>query len=261
MTDRYHPVLFSNATILLDPETLQVNVQTKHGPRLGTLFALFEGAGCTYSYSTDPITQDQLLTPDNVPIPGVLIILTRTTDFATSELDAIEAYVNAGGSLLHMTNHPDFTAIDAKLAERFGVTLASTFLGITDTAVTSFNTDNPVLATDNVQLVCAHDGCYMTVDENNPNNPVTLATFTVKELPGTPKALWNTEQLFALTLTPGSGKVAYVINSGWVGDYGTGVPAWGMIPYGNNLAFVTSMLGWLLNGNPPMEPVDYEVPR
>jgi hypothetical protein len=58
-------------------------------------------------------------------------------------------------------------------------------------------------------------------------------------------------------MTPGAGRVVYVVNSGWIGDYGTGTPAWGLIPYGNNLAFILSILGWLLGSVPPMQPVLY----
>lgn len=260
--NRHHPVLYPNPTVLFDPSTLQVGVELTNPPRLATLFGMLSGTGCSYSIATLPISQDQLLNENNEPIPGVFVIPTRVNNaFTTEELEAIVNYVNAGGSLLHMSNHAPYSAIDAVLAEKFGVCLTPVFLGVLNTEITNINTNNPVLQVDNVQKICAHDGCLMTINTENPNNPLVLASFTVDNLSDTPPEYRGTEQLFALSLTPGRGKVVYAVNSGWIGDYGTGVPAWGMMPYGNNLAFITSVFGWLLNGNPPMQAVSYEVPK
>lgn len=253
-----------NPTILFDSWTSQLEVQDQNPPRLETLFGLLTGNGWTWSQTTNPITTAQLQNSDGSPIPGVLVIPTRYNLFNNPDIDpnfspdeqkAIVSYVNAGGSLLHMTNHSFFSKYDAKLAANFGITLADQFLKVPGVTVTDLNRDNPVLAgSPIVQSVCAHDGCLMTVDADNPNNPVTLASFV--------PVGQKDSQLFALTMTPpGGGRIVYVVNSGWIGDYGTGQPAWGLMPYGNNLAFILSILGWLLHDEPTMEPVSYEPPH
>jgi len=245
-------------TILFDSWTSQIEVQHVKPPRLETLFGLITGNGWTRGVTTNPITRGQLLDSDGAPLPGVLVIPTRFNEFKNpsihpaftpDELDAIVDYVLAGGSLLHMTNHPPFCKDDKALAARFGITLADEFLGVPGATIcsTGLNYQSPVLAGGTVQSICAHDGCRMTIDPDNPYNPIPVASF----VPDGEKE----RALFALTMTPGAGRVAYTVNSGWIGDYGTNIPAWGLMPYGNNLAFILSLLGWLLSCVPPMESV------
>jgi len=246
-------------TILFDSWTSQIEVQDVQPPRLETLFGLIAGNGWTWGQTKNPITRGQLLNAEGAPIPGVLVIPTRYNElnlpgfnpaFTGEELSAIVDYVMAGGSLLHMTNHSFFTVNDKALAARFNITLADEFLTVPGATICSLglNYQNPVLAGGtSVQSVCAHDGCRMTVDPDNPYNPIPLASFV--------PAGATEPALFALSMTPGAGRVVYAVNSGWIGDYGTNTPAWGLMPYGNNLAFILTILGWLLGSVPPMEPV------
>lgn len=259
MTESEAPI---RPIILFDPWTSQVEVQMKQGRRLLTWFGMIDGNNWQRKYAKNPITYDQLLSSDGVPIVDLLVIPTRFNlykdpnihaEFTEEELEVIEEYVVAGGSLLHLTNHTIFVENDQALAARFGVTLTNAMLVVPGATITSdgINQSNPVLAGNGgaVQSICAHDGCLMTIDPDSSYPFLELASFVPEK--------GSAAQLFAVSMTPGSGRVVFVVNSGWIGDYGTTTPAWGLIPYENNIAFLQSIMGWLLGAEPPMEPVTY----
>lgn len=265
MSGKPEDPFFSGAAILFDSWTSQVEIQGAQPPRLGTLFGLLAGVGWNRAQTHNPIIREHLLSADGKPIPGVLVIPTRYSyyqnpgvdpNFSLAEQGAILDYVLAGGSLLHLTNHSFFSVYDAQLAANFGVQLSDVALDVPNATIPSsgLNYENPVLAgSQNVQSICAHDACLMTTAPEGPYAVTPLATFT-------PPGEGSQPQLFALTMTPGEGRVVYVANSGWICDYGTPNPAWGLMPYGNNLGFILSILGWLLHCDPPMESVSYKPP-
>jgi hypothetical protein len=253
--------------ILIDSLSSQVQVQfqgslttEQYYPiphrRLNTLLgAMVSGGASLYPapgteweicYSCGPIDATQLQGVD------VFFVMTHcpasdTTDpawqWSSAELSAIRAFVEGGGGLLLLTNHPSYMQYDAALAATFGVTLQNIFISgpggwLTLSGDLLNQADFGPSFLFGVDSLAAHDGCPISASDP----PVAGCPFTwLAAYP--PDANAPADSYFAAQVTYGQGQVIVVANSGIVGDYGgTPAPACGGVASGSNLMFVLNCL-------------------
>jgi hypothetical protein len=231
--------------------------------RLNTLLgAMTSGGGSLYPtpgadwevcYSCGPIDATQLQGVDvffvmtHCPASGIPDV---TYQWSSAELSAISAFVEGGGGLLLLTNHPPYMQYDAALAATFGVTLQNTFIsGPGGWLTLSGDLLNQAAFGPSflfgVDSLAAHDGCPISASDT----PVPGCAFTwLAAFP--PNADAPAGSYFAAQVTCGKGQVIVVANSGIVGDYaGNPAPACGGVASGSNLMFVLNCLR-ILGGQP-----------
>ncbi|HEU0079398.1 MAG TPA: hypothetical protein VFQ76_17210, partial [Longimicrobiaceae bacterium] len=124
--------------ILIDPRSTQVQVQNETGSRLNTLIAALVDAGYSLSYVNYDAPLAPQLAASNLFIiithrwacpPGWPPAIPETTDFSwpAADLDAIQSWVNQGGSLLLISTHTDYSIYDIPLAAKFGIKIVPAF--------------------------------------------------------------------------------------------------------------------------------------
>ena len=253
--------------ILIDSLSSQVQVQMQGsqtpnqdyptpGRRLNTLLGAMRSAGASLypapdadweiCFSCGPIDSTQLEGVD------VFFVMTHCPaddqsnpawEWSPEEIDAITGFVEGGGGLLLLTNHPDYMQYDAALAAAFGVTLQPEFvsnptgwLSMSGTCLNTADFGNTFLY--GVDSLAAHDGCAISASASPEGDwPFTwLAAFP--DDANAPQDCY-----FAAQVAAGQGQVIVVANSGIVGDYGGNpAPACGGVASGSNLMFVLNCL-------------------
>ena len=241
--------------ILFDNSGLQVAVhlgqhpnpraKAASGKRLVTFFSIIENLGCKIAFTerkVSPITGDMLIDC------SVLVITTRMPRLprrSKVELEEIQRFVQRGGSLLVMSNHPwpkmQNPIPDLYIASLFDVTLNGPIYpshvrqgGLTEIRNGDLHM-HPITDGLNGPIVF-NDGCRISANAGD-----ILAT-----LPGEESA----PNVFAVAIdTPqkGKGRVVVTADSGFIGDDDTNFPGPGLIGRGNNRRFVRQVFEWLLN--------------
>lgn len=230
--------------VLIDGAALQSRVHFQDGVRLASFIACLASAGGQVAFQRGPLTDLQA---------DVLVIPTRSpadigsspgTRYSTEELDDIASFVRMGGGLLLMTNHgdvpdraPDHTAEDARLAERFGITIERTcFVDPAGPAEMAASAGHPV--TDGVARVVT-----MTTSSLIGTDATVLVPLPPSMIERCDRAPASGRS-FALAAERG-GRVVVVGNSGFIGTPGTALPNRGLLAVADNSRFVVNAIRWL----------------
>jgi hypothetical protein len=246
---------------------------TPTGMRLNTLLGAIRSIGLSsgepwnVAFTTPPITPEQLGGVD------VYVSLTRYQGagfaYQPAELDALRAWVADGGSVLLMSNHggfpsrpgDDWTTNDAPLAALFGVALRDYSVQVYrrpahPSNVMTVDGAIPYLA-NQAPSMTAHNSCIIDPADPESCTPIVRfpASWTAYD-PRTRQYSSPSTPYFALLApgpAPGAGSLLVMGNSGWVADYGSPMPACGLVPYESNLMFVLNCIGYLggLTSIPP----------
>jgi hypothetical protein len=265
--------------ILFDPKSSQLQVQEETSARLNSLFGAIESEGWVKGGTGGTWAQEILIDPIS-NLPGgkgnVLVILTRypftvpgstpafppSTDFSylTSEISAIQSFVEAGGGLLLMSNHgsspsesANWSQYDQALAAAFNVTLLPAYFVVAGNEFMTFsggllNNDLSSTLLNQVSSIVVHDCCGVSVQQGTDFTPIAELPLNTTDTSGNNYS--PVGQYFGVTLEYGKGQVIILGNSGWVADDGgCPCPAPGLLPQGSNMTFLLNCLK-VLGGAP-----------
>ena len=195
--------------------------------------------------------------------------------YTTNELNALEKFVRIGGKsiLLHANHGPntttkklnhfdDFTYNNIPLAARFKVQLQPYIVSsgikrsgyMTMNVLTNSKCQELQFLSNEVLTIASHDSCIMVP----PTNSISIAKFptnaevawydgTNTKLPPQPlsKSPVGRYNDFAILVHAGNGNVIVVGNSGMIADYGSPIPAPGLVTIHNNLMFFLNCVSYL----------------
>jgi hypothetical protein len=236
-----HPSQHSQAAAV-DPRHPQAVAAV--GKRLATFLSIIEDLGCDIAFTSegaDAIT-DELLADC-----AILVITTRMAHLPThtdAELGSIMNFVQRGGSLLVMSNHPFLgepnPIPDVRVAALFDVVLCgplyrkrTLFSRYTRIRTRDFRTHEiteglkgPIVFF-NGGRISAHAGDIFVMLPAVKKEPNAFAVAVDK-----PQG--------------GGGRVVITADSGFIGDDTTEYPGQGLIHQGDNLMFIRQVLSWLL---------------
>lgn len=235
--------------ILLDANTLQGQAHLEEpevkGRRLNAFLGILAEIGAT-RWTPGPLLDPALRDA------ALLVVPTRIRPFAKEELDAVEAFVGAGGALWLLSNHHPYHEHDAPLARRFGVVLEPTF----------FHTPKSLTPIEG-RFLAGHailTGPAGPVRSIVTNTTCSLAPSAAAPVAFLPEAMTDRlggpppgGRLFgaALDARAGSpdrsgGRVLLLADSGFLGDAGSTVPGTGLVEEGDNRVFIRNAVAWLL---------------
>jgi hypothetical protein len=237
--------------ILFDSLGSQPQIQSITLTRLNTL----RGAMASYGYSIGrqwSVAFSDWQQPLQKQLDGVDVLVILTRHFASypglppdEDLDAIQAWVEQGNGLVHISNHgpilpnnhTDWTTYDAPLAARFGVTIVPAgFTGDGDLVMTP--AESPV--SQNVSTIVAHNSCGIQAKDG-----VTIAALPAGVVDRSGHDYNPADYVYATTVEKGFGSVIVAGNSGIAGDLGNDQPAQGTITLGNNLQFLLNCIAFV----------------
>jgi hypothetical protein len=197
-----------------------------------------------------------------------------TNAYTCNELNALDKFVRIKGkSILLLVNHgpnepttnkghyDDFTYNNISLAAKFNVQLwpyivsSSNGAGyMTMNVLTNSKCQELKFLSNEVRTIASHDSCIIVP----PTNSISIAKFPtnawVAEYEGTktnlPKQLLSTSPVskyndFAILVHADKGNVIVVGNSGMIADYGSPMPAPGLVSIHNNLMFFLNCVSYL----------------
>jgi hypothetical protein len=201
-----------------------------------------------------------------------------TNAYTSNELNALEKFVRIGGKsiLLHANHGPnavttnsnhydDFTFHNKALAERFNIKLHPyiVYSMISRTNPAGYMTMNVLtkskceelqFLSNEVRIIASHDSCIIVP----PTNSISIAKFpkdawiaqyegTKTNLPPQPlnKSTNSKHNDFAVLVHAGKGNVIVIGNSGMIADYGSPMPAPGLVTIHNNLMFFLNCVSYL----------------
>jgi hypothetical protein len=191
-----------------------------------------------------------------------LLILTtryRACPYRASEIEAIEAFVRAGGSLWVMANHSrvpgsrmgDFTTQDSRLLSRFGIqTVEACFYtpgGLSALAMNRAIRHHVLLGSRNEgwgDSLVVNNCCAFTADLGAP-----VIMLNEEMVDQGPNRLRSEGMAFAVTIDHAfaGGRVLATADSGFIGEPGVPASGPGLIDRGGNRQFVDRAIRWLLN--------------
>jgi len=242
--------------VLLDSNGLQAAVHQGIHPnpksknaanrRLITFLAIIDSLGCEPSFieeKANEITDDLLINCSCLVITTRMPRLPRQTK---SELNTIYRFVQRGGSLLVMSNHPfnrnrfKESIPDKSIALRFGVTLHESWypdVGERKGFVEIWKDDlYPHPITNGLcGPIVFNNGCRISTRIGN----------VIAKLP----SVSEDPDIFAVAIEkPEDSKARIVVtaDSGFIGDEDTNFPAPGLINSGDNIGFIRQVFEWLL---------------
>jgi hypothetical protein len=191
-----------------------------------------------------------ILTRHRATYPGLPPAVPPSTDFAfpVEDLDAIQAWVEQGNGLVHISNHgpmlpgndTDWTIYDAPLAARFGVTIVPAgFTGEGPLVMTPAE-GAPAPIKQNVSTIVAHNSCGVQAKDG-----VTIAALPAGVVDRSGHDYNPADYVYATTVEKGFGSVIVAGNSGIAGDLGNDRPAEGTITLGSNLQFLLNCIAFV----------------
>jgi hypothetical protein len=198
------------------------------------------------------------LLPDELENCELLILTTRfrLCPYSALELDAIDAFLQRGGSLWMMTNHSrvpgtqmwDFTTEDGRLANRLGVKIRDACFRMPGGLARlddAGETAHEVLLDDSghrsVEQVVVNNCSAFSADGLQP------VLYTRSEMiDDGPQNMNAHGQLFAATTKVGRGRVLVTGDSGFVCEPNVPGSGPGLIDKGDNLQFILNAARWLL---------------
>jgi len=220
-------------------EESQEKVDQAKGRRLEAFIAVMKSCG----YSPEPSKGD----PDELRLPMLqnyqcLVLTSRINQFSQHELNDIPAFVSQGGSLLIMSNHPPFEAMDDVLARKLGFSYKSLSypwhkgMGGVTTIKDDCLKEHP--ATKGLKKgIVFNNSCIISLKDKGFS---TLALLPGESSP---------ENIFAVAkdnlFGKKSGRVVAVADSGFVGESSTLFPGPGQWKMGDNAKFITQIFQWL----------------
>lgn len=259
--------------ILFDPMSSQLQVQKETSARLNSLFGAIAsegwvqgGTGGTWTQTilTDPISNLPsgsgnvlgIFTRHQANVPGSPPAFPPGTDFSyqTSEISAIQSFVESGGGLLLMSNHSFWTENDTALAAAFNVSLLPAWFAVESSQFMTFsggllNHDLSKTLLNQVSSIVVHDCCGVSVQQGTDFTPIAELPLNTIDTSGNNYS--PVGQYFGVILQYGQGQVVVLGNSGWIADDGgCPCPAPGLLPLGSNFTFVLNCLKFL--GGAPM---------
>jgi hypothetical protein len=244
--------------VMLDSNSLQARAHAQSGQRLASCLALLNALPAETAFSPrGPLTAEVLAGQD------VLVIATRKWQdlpYSDAELDCIVAFVQRGGGLLLMSNHGDvpgrypndMTQNDARLAQRWDVTVENTFF--------ASPTPNVVVEFSGPDLAASHPIVRGAPNGSPVRSVVTNNCCSLRLLAGAPLIRLNRQlvdqrngwsvddRFFAVAVAEGvtqRGRVVIVADSGFIGTAETTFPGIGLIEHGDNGRFAQNCVAWL----------------
>jgi len=240
--------------VLLDSNGLQAAVHQGIHPnpksknaanrRLITFLAIIESLGCEPSFIEEKVSE---ITDDLLINCSCLVITTRMPRLPRqpeSEINTIQRFVQRGGSLLVMSNHPfnrfEESMPDKYIVSRFGATLHKSWYP------DSGNRKGFVeIWKDDLYPHSITNGLCGPIVFNNGCRISTRIGNVVAKLPSVSEgadifavAIENHEDIKA--------RIVVTADSGFIGDEDTNFPGPGLINSGDNIGFIRQVFEWLL---------------
>ncbi len=241
--------------ILFDQSGLQAHRHCIDQARLSTLLDQLRGLEMV----TRVVFASPPLSASSLGDSSLLIITTRQSGYEDSELDDLETFVSGGGSLFLLSNHGacpplrnhfDWTEHDARLAERFGVTLEPAWFAASEgRRLTTFSGDDlngshPIVmgggAGSTVERVVTKNCCG--VRAGSGETVVSLST-EMRDWRHAPLPVDGLSFAVAVDRDGGGGRVLIMGDSGFLGSPDT---LKGLLGEPDNAQFVTNSVQWLL---------------
>lgn len=229
------------------------------GQRLGEFReALESGVPCSISFTEgEAVTQQQLDGADVLVIPTRDVRTDREeldAPFTDDELDTIERFVAEGGGLLLMSNHPPFTRHDRVLAERFSVEVNETTLRRPggDKRITfsagCLRSEHPTISGGKggqaVESIVINNGTTISVP---PEYAVVRYPSGLADRSGQEQQ--SDGPVFAAVVPEGhghgTGRVAVMGDSGFIGSLDSNYPGPGLFGRGDNRSFMINTVRWV----------------
>jgi hypothetical protein len=260
-------VLDNRAASAYPPGFTPGSNMTQNGRRLAVILGALNSFGQTtnvdfnISYTNPTNSSNPTITPALLGGTDIYISLTRNTlsgfVYQESELAALQAFVNSGGSILLHTNHgpmsptnDDYTVNDSALAGMFGVMLEPYFVTLDEYMVMDVKKTIPYIY-NKAPTIVSHDSCVISVITPTVEF-LSLAVFparaTAYNVITGKTTLLSSEKLsdqFAICVPYGAGKVIIVGNSGCLADYGSIGQSTGLISMESNLMFFLNCVSYL----------------
>lgn len=257
-------VLDNRAASAYPPNFTPGSLMTQNGQRLAVILGALNSFGQTtnvdfnISYTNPTNSSNPTITPALLSGTDIYISLTRNTPsgfaYQESELAALQAFVNSGGSILLHTNHgpssptnDDYTVNDSALAGMFGVTLEPYFINLDDYMVMHVKKTIPYIY-NKAPTIVAHDSCVIVPPEEFSSLavfPDRATAYNVQTGKTTLRSSARLSDHFAILVPYGAGNVIIVGNSGFLADYGSIGQSTGLISMESNLMFFLNCVSYL----------------
>ena len=240
--------------VLLDSNSLQVAVhlglhsspkaKDTCGKRLSTFLSIIKGLGCDIAFTED---ESRTITNNLLIDCSVLVITTRRPSLpkpSETELETIRQFVQRGGSLLLMSNHPwpqmSNPIPDIHTASLFHATLSGPIY-----KQRRFTRKLIQIRGDDLRQHPITDGLKGPIVFKNGCRISTNAGDIIAMLPGEKYE----PNIFAVAVDEpqkGKGRVVVTADSGFIADDDTNFPGQGLIHRGSNMRFIRQIFEWLL---------------